>query len=329
MLGLLWNSGIEDVKWTKSGDVLEVEGILIYPGTFTGLDGRPTEFTEDVIKEILEGVDGNVPLKLTHFSDAIIGYATKLGLDDNGRLWFKGFVFDEGAIDKIVNGGYSGISGEFQLEMDGEKAVGGILTAIAFVETPAAPQAGVKEAKSVELSNGGEDEMEDEEVEMGRKKKKPTPEEFFKYIEEELKKKGVSDVRKVMDVIRGVFKTPYPYPYPKPTADMSEELEKVKREMEMYRRKWLSVKDKEFEELVKELKEFGVSDPEAVVSGIDDIEQKIAILQRMKEALMMKSEPESKEKLESTSGSDAIAKAAEAFGMTVDELRELMNGGEE
>lgn len=326
MLEHQWKSGAEKVKWKRAGDVLEVEGVLIYPGVFYGLDGKPTRFTAEVLREIIEGIDENIPLKLTHFDDRYIGYATRFGIDDDGTVWFKGYVFDEEAIEKIEKDGYDGASGEFKLEMDGEEAVGGFLDAIAFVSMPAATHAGVKEAKSIALERG---DVEMEEEEMARK----SPDEFFKWIEDKLKAKGVDKVDDVMKVIKEAIKYPYPYPYPKAQGmeekvkELETELENVRKELETYRSKWMELKQKELEKVVDELQKVGVSKPLEVVEDIEDVERKIAILQKMKETIVLSSKPEEEEpKMRETE--HALVKAAEELGMTVEELKDLYTGGE-
>jgi len=327
MLGRQWRSGIEKINWKRTGDVLKVEGILIYPGTFYGLDGKPTKFSEEVIKEIFESVGENIPLKLTHFSDKYVGYATRLGISEDGKVWFKGYVFDEKAISQIEQHGYDGVSGEFDLEMEDSLVKGGVLTSIAFVPTPAAAQAKVEEAKSIALSRG------EEKMEIEIYLEKPTPAEFYKWIEEQLKAKGVADIDKVMDVLKQAIKYPYPYPYPKAKMEQLEKeneefkqtVEQLKEEAEKYRALWMEIKNKELEKITNELKELGVSEPEKVVEEIEDIERKIAILQKMKETILL-SKSKTDEKPDVTDTDSIISRAAAELGMTVDDLEKWIGG---
>jgi len=356
MLGHRFVSETRKVKWQRGDDVLQVEGTLIYPGTFTGLDGVPTKFTEEALKDIFESIDGNIPFKLTHFSDKIIGYATKFGWDEDQKaILFKGYIFDSDAKSKIEQDGYDHVSGEFEVELsdDGE-VVGGILKAIAFVPNPAVENAGIEEAKAVALSKG------EEVKEMAER---PTKEAFFNWLEEQLKAADVSadDIKKVMDILTKVIKVPYPYPYPSPTsmegmcmeegekkfAEYEAEIEKLKKELaaaqtelettkselesavkalEEYKAKVVEFKEREFKALSEELKELGITEPEAIVEGISDIEQKIAILQKVKENLVLSKTEEPETVTVTSESSTDLAKLAEEWGMTVEELKEIIGG---
>jgi hypothetical protein len=67
---------------------------------------------------------------------------------------------------------------------------------------------------------------------------KPTREQFFQWLEEQLKAAGVpeEELGKIMNVLKAAIKTPYPYPYPKPypepypspTAKAAEQTELAK-----------------------------------------------------------------------------------------------------
>jgi len=332
---------LEKVQFEPAGEVLQVQGVLIHPGTFTGLDGKPVTFTKEAIEEIAENIDGNVPLKITHFSDKIIGYATHFSLDDKtSELKFKGYVFDEDAIEKIRNDGYDNISGEFDVDVDGDgKVVGGVLKAIAFVTNPAVPDAHIEEAKSVALSKGGDDMGE--EVEMA-KDERPTKDEFLAYIEGKLVEAGLGKeaIQKVMKVLKDAIKVPYPYPYPQPAAmsegevtDIKEyekklseyetEIERLSKELEEYKTKFAEIKEKELKTLVDELKKLGLSNPEAIVEGIENVEQKIAILQRIKENLAL-SRPAEEESVKVVAEEEDETKAlAKAFGLNEEEVKEI------
>lgn len=318
------------IQFEPAGEVIQVTGTLLCPGTFTGLDGEPVTFDKDAISDIKEHIEGNVPLKVTHFSDKIVGYATHFSYDEeSGELKFKGYVFDPEAIRKITQDGYDHISGEFDLDVtDGNVVVGGVLKAIAFVTNPAVPSANVEEAKPVALSRG--DGMSGQD--------RPSKDEFLGFIEGRLVEAGVPKdvVQKVMDVLKEVIKVPYPYPYPAPKAEELEaklaekdkEIERLTAELEQYRAKFTELKEQEFKALAEELKNMGIKEPEAIVEGIEDVEQRIAILQRVKENVALSSTAKSEE-VEAKEEKSEAAQLAEDFGLSEEEVKEIFGlGGE-
>ena len=334
----------DKLKFEPAGDVLQVQGTLIYPGTFTGLDGKPVTFSKEVIKDIKENIDGNIPFKVTHFSDKIVGYATHFFLDENtGALMFKGYVFDNNAIKKIETDGYDHVSGEFDVDVDKDgKVVDGVLKAIAFVTKPAVPGAEIEEAKSVALSKeGGELDMADKKEEV--KEQRPTKQEFIDHIIRKLQGKGLT--KDVLDVVRAVLdeviQVPYPYPYPQPAAtamsnervaeleaklsEKDQEIERLHAELEQYKAKFAEVKEKELKALMDELKKLGIKNPETIVEDVDDVEKKIAILQKIKENLALSEAPH--EEVQMKEEKNVAQEISEAFGgaLSEEEVKEIFH----
>lgn len=338
----------QKIKWEQAGEVLKVRGVLLTVGEFTGLEGRTTKFTFEALKRIADSIEGNIPFKVTHSSDKIVGYATKFALDEvKGELLYEGYVFDQDAIDKIVNHGYDGVSAEIITELTSDNVVeDGVITAIAFTPTPAVKEAGIEQAKVVSLSEGGEKEVGDVSEEVKFEDKKPTKDEFLAYIEGKLVEAGLGKeaIQKVMKVLKDVIKVPYPYPYPQP-AKMSEDVEKVKQEyeqklseyekeieelkvkLEEYANTILEVKKGELQKIVEELKKLGFAEPEKIVEGIEDIDMQIKVLQNVKESAAVKKAEEKKElELKKDAQESKLEKLSKELGLTVEEVKELFGG---
>jgi hypothetical protein len=216
-------------QWQKAGDLVKVRGPLLLEGTWTGLDGRPTFYPREVIWEALETALQK-PLKLTHRGKTI-GFITAVRrVDDGGE--YEGVVFSKEAIEKIKSGELSGSSIEADVVTDRangtEIAKSMTITAVALVENPACVLCRVERVAPVQLGSGklpgrpgtldrlGERtevrDMSEEEL------AKPTREQFFQWLEEQLKAASVpeEELSKIMNVLQAAIKTPYPYPYPKP-----------------------------------------------------------------------------------------------------------------
>lgn len=312
----------EKIQYEFTGEVLKVSGTLLRPGTFTVLDGSTIDFTSEAIKDIMENIQGNVPLKLTHLDEKIVGYATKFVLDEDDKIKFSGYVFDSDAITKIIRDGYDSVSGEFMLELDDGRAVGGVLTAIAFVTLPAVPDANIEEARIVALSRKMEGVKKMEEV------AKPKKEEFIAYIIEQVKAKGVTDesvLQIFKDVLNEAIKEPYPYPYPAPEPQVLERIKELETELAKYKQFYNSAKESEFEKLVTELKTMGIKDPASIVSDIEDIECKINLLKKLKENIVL-SMSTTTTSIPVNVVEDKYATLARILNISVDDARKLFGG---
>jgi hypothetical protein len=216
-------------QWQKAGDLVKVRGPLLLEGTWTGLDGRPTFYPREVIWEAL-GSALQKPLKLTHRGKTI-GFITAVRrVDDGGE--YEGVVFSKEAIEKIKSGELSGSSIEADVVTDRangtEIAKGMTITAVALVENPACVPCRVERVAPVQLGSRrlpgrpGTLDRPGERIEVRDMSEeelaKPTREQFFQWLEEQLKAAGVpeEELSKIMDVLEAAIRTPYPYPYPKP-----------------------------------------------------------------------------------------------------------------
>lgn len=138
-----------DIKW-KGVEVLDVSGLTLKVGTFTGTDGVPTPFTPDLVNRIYDKIDKPVPFYFTHGlggDDKVkIGYAHKFGIDPNtNELHYKSFVFEDGVKEQIVQNGYTSTSAEVDYTNDENGTpIDGTLTGIALVQNPAVPGTGIK-----------------------------------------------------------------------------------------------------------------------------------------------------------------------------------------
>ena len=320
-----------NITWEQAGDILKVRGVLLTTGEFVGLNGRPTKFTPESLLRLYENIAGNIPFKLTHLSDEKIGYATKFGInDDCTELWYEGYVFDQRAMEKIMEMGYDGVSAEILTELSENDTVeDGVITAIAFTPYPAVDEAGIEEAMPVALSkSGGENHMELKEVK----------EEFdlITKVRELLIQGEVPEevIESIIKVLKGEAKVyPYPYPYPEPKLEeyqtkLSEAEQRIKEletQLSEYSEMINEIKSNELSSLIEELKNLGFSSPESIVDNIEDIDTKIAVLQKVKEEIAL-TKASSEPAPETSTSNMIVEELAKDFGLTVDEFKEIFGG---
>lgn len=133
---------MNSLNW-KSSEIYKTSGSVVKPGTFIGMDGKPTSITPEIVRKAYENIDDHIPFYLTH--DGIgspmrknIGYGFKFALDDSSNdVAHNGFVFDQMSKQKIVMEGYDHISPELEFTYDGDSVVDVKLVGMAFVKNPA------------------------------------------------------------------------------------------------------------------------------------------------------------------------------------------------
>ena len=129
---------------TKKGAVLKVSGVLMYPGTFTPMNGDPTSFSEEELKRLVTNTKPPVKLFLTHFDREHIGYCTKIWYNEKDRtIEWNGYVFEK--YDPIMTEGFFKTSPE--IDPESYSIVG-----IAFVPNPAIPESMVKKLEVIAMS---------------------------------------------------------------------------------------------------------------------------------------------------------------------------------
>ena len=236
------------------GNAILIEGSLLRPGVFTGLDGVPTKYTEDFIHNVKIDIQGK-PIKFAHaispdsMSSAIpqgagVGYWT--GWKRNGELKVRGYVFDQRAIAYVKRHPNVGLSMEADVathaDADGlDLASGGTLTGGVLIDDPACPACKVEHAREVNLQS--EERLEKVEDTMSATqstatedfltfdpKAQPTRESFFTWFGTQLVNAKVPEnvKTKVMEIVKKAVTTPYPYPLPSSAkvleAEMGKEL---------------------------------------------------------------------------------------------------------
>jgi len=221
--------------WQRIGDVLRIRGTLLREGTYTGLDGHTIYYPADVIREALPTIIGK-PLKAVHadMADVVVGFVTAAREVDGG-VEIEGVIFDKDEIRRIENAEKTGLSMEADVEWEEvpgyEVPVARKITFTggAVVENPACPTCRVESTARIRLEE--EKGKMSEETEM---QKKPTREEFFNWIRDQLKKAGIEEavIDKIIDVLKGAIKTPYPYPYPSPTSPTPKKQEEPQMSIE-------------------------------------------------------------------------------------------------
>jgi len=221
------------------GNALLIQGTLLRPGTFTGLDGVPTHYDEAFIKRISETLQGT-PIKFAHKisptsmvpsieKGETIGFWTASRAERGLKV--RGYVFDSRAVHYVKQHPNIGLSMEAEVftkaNADGlEYAVDGTLTGGVLIEDPACPTCRIESAREVNLQSEEKGKpivsatgTVEKFIDLVRDENlaKPSRDAFFTWLEDQLKKSGVAEniIGKVVTILKQSIKTPYPYPSPK------------------------------------------------------------------------------------------------------------------
>ncbi len=282
------------LRWHRAGRTLLIEGRALHPGTFTGIDGHTITYPPVLFKKpgSIEIIERRIKYQHENSDEAVVGFITGYDVKPDG-LYIRGYVFDEDVAELVRNGEIDGLSIEAEVDVDDENVAKHVkILAVALVPSPAAPKAEVTRAKVVAVLSNGNSEISEEVRAMSvETKKKPTREEFFKWIKQQLKNAKVPDdvIDTVMDVLDKAIKTPYPYPYPYPAPKL-EEVEKLKQENETLKKQVEELKSKleqvQIEAEVNEIRSVEPEfKPETVISENMTFEAKMAALEAYKKAL--------------------------------------------
>lgn len=227
------------------GNALLLEGDLLKPGTWIGLDGVPTRYSKEFIDLVKESIVGK-PIRFAHKispgpltpeipKGETVGFWTKVLRD--GKLRVRGYVFFPEAVKYLKANPNIGLSMEadvitsFNHSLGVEEAEHGTLTGGVLIEDPACPTCRVTSTREVNLetrqkkrdalsetndTTGSEELLEFITDEEKKKNLAVTRGAFFDWIEEQLKKAGAPEdiIPKVIAVLKKAIKTPYPYPAP-------------------------------------------------------------------------------------------------------------------
>ena len=234
------------VQAKQLGNAMVIEGTLLKPGIWMGLDGVPTKYTEDFIEKVKHSIIGK-PIYFAHdispeSMDWAIPKGTTIGFftdaKDGGKLNVRGYVFNPRAIRYLKEHPNIGLSMEAQVtgwDAGGfEVAEDGTLTGGALIENPACPTCQVSSAREINLERGKKEgnKMDTnnttEEFIKFEANAKPGKEEFFTWVEKQMKDAGVPEaiIPKAIAVLKKAIKIPYPYPYPKAHEALEAELGK-------------------------------------------------------------------------------------------------------
>jgi len=229
-----------EVSSKQLGNAMLIEGPLLRPGVYTGLDGIPTKYTIEFLRKIQSTLAGR-PICFAHEISlssmtpsippgTVVGFWT--GSKANGQLRVRGYVFDRQAIEYVKNHPTVGLSMEadvktsYDADSDVEVATAGKLTGGVLIDDPACPACRVEFAREVNLQSEEKRVSQMSAEDMAEKLiafttdenlAKPTRESFFSWIEEQLKVTDVPEdvIPKIITVLKKAVKVPYPYPYPK------------------------------------------------------------------------------------------------------------------
>ncbi|MHA1615458.1 MAG: hypothetical protein ACTSYJ_11485 [Candidatus Thorarchaeota archaeon] len=222
-------------EWEKLDREVKIQGILLTEGTWTGLDNEPVFYPKEVIQEARNTILGK-PIKCGHvdIAEGVCGFFTGVKPYDGGVM-VEGIIFTPEVVEAIEEGrlNYLSMEGLVTTAKEDSRIVAKEIyfTGAALTENPACPLCRVSVTQPVRLESRSKDRKERKVVLMEEfAEKKPTPAEFFKWIEDQLKGADIPAdmIEKVMDILKKAIKVPYPYPsaYPQPKG---EELEKPSR----------------------------------------------------------------------------------------------------
>lgn len=353
---------MDSLNW-KSTDILKVSGSTLIKGKFTAgipssdgiiREGKPTDFTPEIIEMLYKNIESHVPYYLGHKLDPTrktIGYAYKFGLPPTkDDLKHQGFVFDENAKVKITTEGHDSISPEIDFTIDQEgKVIDAHLEGMAFVPNPAIDGTETQTALAV-FSKTSED-------------KNMTADEYLKG--KGLSCEEISHVRKLFDDApaaaatpetgtsatlnsaaptttgsTGMWNAPQTTTAPattqetKPAENIEQlrgQIDNLKSQYEQQVAKTEQLLGIQYDGIVNELKELGVDNPGEIVKGLPT-ENKITVLSKMKGTLIKKAPmskaPESAAPPSSTKATqDAAFKDALAeFGVSEEEYIKIVGG---
>ena len=154
-------------KFIQLGNALRIEGELLKPGIFTGLDGMPTHYSADFIRNNFDTHRFiGQPIKFAHVishgetpeelpKGSTVGYWTDVKALD--KLKVRGYVFDPIAIHYVRTHPHIGLSMEAIIAADYEASLGvedakhGKLTGGVLIDDPACPTCVVRTAREVQL----------------------------------------------------------------------------------------------------------------------------------------------------------------------------------
>lgn len=344
------------LKWKQLGEVVEIEGVLLAPGVFTGIDGETIRYQAGVIHEAHEHVEPML-MELRHNGKAA-GFISQHALDGDTEV-VKGYVFLPSAIEEILAGraelsADQKVWSEWNPELNCWDASQVRFSKVAIVPEAACDACVVREAKVVQLQEGKENlngqdlqiDAYDNELILATQDAKPSKSDFFSWLESQLKKAGLdaAAISKAMQVLRSAIKVPYPYPYPKAgyPAKGAADLEGVETVSKEDHDKQLKAKDEEYQELLKqfealqeegnkkeletiesEIKEF---EPEftstAMLEKIKDHPAKVVLLEKYRDILKSK-----KVKLAVDDTKDKDRVSQEMFGASFNDMFPSTEGG--
>lgn len=278
----------DGIEW-KGAEVLDISGMTLKCGTFTGADGQPTSFTQDLLRKIFDKLNKPIPFYFTHGhggEKVKIGYAHKFGFDKlNNKLLYKSFVFEDGVKEKIVLNDYDDTSAEVDFKTDELGVpIDATLTGIALVPNPAIPGTEIT-ASAIHFSK------------QQKKGDNVTIKAFSSTkvgVEKLLLEKGFApeevttfwgmlgdinkpEQEKLMNDAEAAKKE-----FESKLAEAQETIKLEKAKAKDFETKYNSLLTEKMTGIYEDVKKFGVTDPAKVVEGLPP-EQAISVLTKMKE----------------------------------------------
>lgn len=106
------------LKWSKVGNVLELEGTLIAEGVWTGMDGETVFYPRGIFPDAVDGIVG-AQIKRGHYDsdNDVVGFVTAASAVDD-KILIKGIIFAGDCIDAVAMGELGGISMEAEVHAE-------------------------------------------------------------------------------------------------------------------------------------------------------------------------------------------------------------------
>lgn len=123
----------------KSFDALKVTGSIAKSGTFIDRNGTKLDITDEMIESMYSNFKHSIPLKVSHDDSDKGGYLYKFALNPNtNNIDYEGIMFDNDRISKVKKDGFNSMSPEVTIfQDDNGNFVDARITAGAMTRRPA------------------------------------------------------------------------------------------------------------------------------------------------------------------------------------------------
>ncbi len=109
-----------DYSLDDSGALMYIEGTIIEPGTYQGIDGKKISYSDTVLTDGAPSAKGR-PIIYRHTEtdgeekDLVVGYTAILNEED-GKIDYKGIIYDERVFPFLEDGTFDAVSPEIDVD---------------------------------------------------------------------------------------------------------------------------------------------------------------------------------------------------------------------